>query len=179
MHIAQDPSVLHLRLASDSAAGGLPPSCTSLGGAAGIGNFLVKPLATVKGMAIKLKALLQQQVVVLVVLTSPAPLKTCAASFWNGQVACAMQAAGNMGKRQANMWGAVPPHHHAVPAAQAHPHPHPQAQAQAQAHQFVLAQAHAQAAAQAHAQAQAQAMRHVPEPPPPPPTQMGGFPHSG
>ncbi len=68
------------------------------------------------------------------------------------------------GKRQANMWGAVPQHHHA-----------PVAQAQAQAHHIVIA--HAQAAAQAHAQAQA--MRHVPEPPPPPPAQLGGFPHSG
>lgn len=67
-------------------------------------------------------------------------------------------------KRQASMWGAVPPHHHA-----------PAAQAQAQAHHIVMA--HAQAAAQAHAQAQA--MRHVPEPPPPPPAQLGGFPHSG
>ncbi|KAA6416656.1 MAG: hypothetical protein FRX49_13374 [Trebouxia sp. A1-2] len=67
-------------------------------------------------------------------------------------------------KRQANMWGAVPQHHHA-----------PIAQTQAQAHHIVMA--HAQAAAQAHAQAQA--MRHVPEPPPPPPAQLGGFPHSG
>ena len=71
MLIAQDPSVLHLTLASDRAAGGLPASCESLGGAACIGNPLVKLLATVKGMDIKLKALLQQQVVVLVLLTSP------------------------------------------------------------------------------------------------------------
>lgn len=78
---------------------------------------------------------------------------------------CLLQMQGNMVKRQANMWGAVPQHHHAVPPAQAQ--------------QFVLAQAQAaaQAQAQVQAQAQAQAMRHV-DAPPPPPAQMGGFPHS-
>ena len=32
MRITQDPSVLHLKLASDSAAGGLPASCENLVG---------------------------------------------------------------------------------------------------------------------------------------------------
>lgn len=95
-----------------------------------------------------------------------------------------MQVQGHMGRRPANMWGAVPQHHHAVPPAQvqhsqAHhshaqhsPAQHSHAQhSQAQAQQFALAQA----AAQAHAMRHAEGMT---PPPPPPNPQIGGFGHA-
>ena len=68
-----------------------------------------------------------------------------------------VQMQGTAGKRPANMWGAVPQHHQAVPPAQA------------QAQHYALAQA----------AAQAQALRHAEAPPPPPNPQMGPFNHPG
>ena len=104
-------------------------------------------------------------------------------------IGCAMQMQGNVGKRPANMWGSVPPHHHAVPSAQAqhsqahHSHAqHSRAQhSHAQHSQAQHSQAQAQQFALAQAAAQVQAMRHaegVTPPPPPPNTQMGGFSHA-
>ena len=103
-------------------------------------------------------------------------------------IECAMQMQGNMAKRPANMWGAVPQHHHAVPPAQAqhsqaqHSHAqHSRAQhSHAQHSHAQHSQAQAQHFALAQAAAQAQAMRHaegVSPPPPPPNPQMGAFGH--
>ena len=96
----------------------------------------------------------------------------------------AMQMQGNVGKRPANMWGAVPQHHHAAPPAQAQ---HSQAQhsyaqhSRAQHSHAQHSQAQAQQFAFAQAAAHAQGMRHaegVTPPPPPPNPQMGAFGHA-